>query len=75
MGNDVAEKVEPKERKLREHPAFVGNRRREDDVESGKAVRRHDEQAIAEIVNVPDLPTPGQREVGKMSLPDNAMRR
>jgi len=56
MRNYARQLVEPEKRELRQHSPFVWNRRGEHDIESGKAVRRYDEQAVAQVINVADFP-------------------
>ena len=72
VGNDVLQQIEPEERKLREDAPLVGNRRGQNDVKGRKAVRRDDQQLVAEIVDVPHLPARGGRQTGETGFSNNA---
>src|ERR1700674_951473 len=52
VGDYILQQMEPEERKLREDAALVGNRRGQDDVESGEPVRCDDQELVIEIVDV-----------------------
>jgi len=51
----VGRPVEPEERETAEDTALVGDRRREHRVERTDAVGRHDQQPIADLVDVAHL--------------------
>ena len=53
--HDVADLTEPKFRELREDPAFVGNRRRQDHVEGGNAITGDQQKLVAKIIKVSNL--------------------
>ena len=64
----VRQLFEPEQRELRQHASLIGNRRGQNDVESRKAVRRHDQQSVAEIVDVADLSAPVELKPRKICL-------
>ena len=45
VGHDAVQLIEPEERELREHFAFVGDGRGQDHVEGREAVGGHDQQS------------------------------
>jgi hypothetical protein len=53
--------LEPESRKLVKNPSFVRDATGQDNIEGGDAVGRHNEKFIIQIVNVPDLTPPKQR--------------
>ena len=56
IANDVRREREPVEREGREHPALVGDRRREDDVERRDAIRGDQQKPpITGVVELPHL--------------------
>ncbi len=55
MGNDISQFFEPKQGKLREDAALIGNRRGQDHVKCGQAVRGHNQQVAVNLVNVADF--------------------
>ena len=52
---EVPQIVEPENGKLREDFALIGNPRGQNVVERGDAVGGHDQQVLAQIVNIADL--------------------
>ena len=63
--DEPLELPEPEGRELRQDRALAGDPGGEDDVEGGDPVRGDDEEAIPEVVDVPDLAAAGGRETGK----------
>ena len=51
-GREVAEKIEPENRKLRQHLAFIGNARGQDVVERRDAVGRDNQQTVADAIYI-----------------------
>ena len=60
IGNHVLQQIEPEQRKLRQHAAFVGYSGGQHHVERRQPVRRDDQQPVAEIVNVAHLAAGGR---------------
>ena len=60
--DDVAKPLEPEVRQLVEHLALVRNLRGKDKVVGGYAVARHQQEPVAEIVDVANLAPAGLRE-------------
>ncbi len=52
VGNDVAQLFQPEQRQSGQHPALVGNRRREHVVECGQPVGSDNHQVLAGGINV-----------------------
>src|SRR5262245_38974959 len=55
-----AESIEPEERQAGEHPALVGNARRQHPVEGADAVGGDDYELVAQVVYVPHLAAPAR---------------
>ena len=55
MGDDFTDPLEPPGREPREHLALARDRRGQDHVQRGDAIRCHDEQVIAQVVDVAHL--------------------
>jgi len=68
MLDHLTHELEPKERKLSENEALVGNGGGHDDVKSRNAVRGDNQQGIVEIVDIPDLAAGMQFETWEMGL-------
>ncbi len=64
--HNVGSLIEPEGRDKIEHRTLVRNAAREDHVKSGYAVAGYDEQLVAKLVVVPDLPPVEQwkRQIG-----------
>ena len=55
MGDDFFQSLEPEGGNLVQHPPFVGNAVGQNDIEGRDAIRSHDQKAVPQIVDVPDL--------------------
>src|SRR5215467_13267454 len=66
--DDGLQPVEPEARNLGEHFALVGNARAQDIVERGDPVSRDDQEAIAELVDIANLPLTIRASVGERGL-------
>ena len=75
IGDDVFQQVEPEKRKLSEDTALIRNGCGKNDVKRGKAVGGDDEQLIAYIVDIADLPACRRSETGEMRFLNNASQR
>ncbi len=73
MRDDSGELFEPEQRELRQNAALIGNRRGQNDVESRKTIRRHDQQAVAKVVDVANLPASVELEPRKICLRNNGV--
>jgi len=69
--HDVAKKIEPEERELREDAALVGDGSGHDDIEGGEAIGSDEEEAVAEIVNVAHFAASGRRYARKIRFTNN----
>jgi hypothetical protein len=70
VGYNRFEKVEPEDRKLSEHNAFVRNSVRHNDIESRNAVGGDDQQFVFDRINVSYLAAPKKFYTGNASLRD-----
>src|SRR6266849_8021013 len=68
IGEDVFQKIEPEERKLRQDAPFVGNGSEHDDVEGREAVGGHDEQVVAQVIDVAHLAARQRRDAREICL-------
>ena len=66
--NEFFEVIKPEGGHLGQDLAFVGNSRRQDNIESGKPVGSNDEKVFAEIVNVTDVSASVEFYSGNISL-------
>ena len=66
--NDIFEVIEPERRHLGQHFPFVGNRRGQDHVESGKAIGRDDQKMLTEIINITDFAAAVQLDTGQIGF-------
>jgi hypothetical protein len=55
VGDDISDKIKPKQRKASQDLAFKWNAARQDYIKTGYSVRGNNEQFIVQIVNIPDL--------------------
>jgi len=69
VGDCILQQMEPEKRELRKDTALVGNRRGQDDVESGEPVRGDDEELVVEIVNVADFASRNGHQAGELCFP------
>ena len=70
--NEVLQKIEPEQRKLREDPSFIRNRCGHDDIECGKTVGGDNEQFVAEIVDVAHFAASRGRNAGEICFLQDA---
>src|SRR5215472_4678829 len=74
--DDVVQIIEPKNRDLREHTAFVGNRSGQNYIEGGKPVRRDNEEKVAlQFVDIADLPAAVELQCPKICLRNDRLHR
>ena len=66
VGDDLFHLAEPVCGDLRQDIAFVGDALAHDDVEGGDAVGRDDQQSFTQIIDVTDLATGGQFQIGEI---------
>jgi hypothetical protein len=71
MGNNIAQRIEPKKRKLGEHAALIGDGSGKHHVKSGKAVRGYQEKIVSQFIEVPNLASGQQLEAGEICFPNN----
>src|SRR5262249_33237541 len=72
IGDHVAEEGEPKERKLGQYAAFIGDRRGHHHVESREGISGNDEEAGIEVGNVANLAGGARREGGEMRFANHS---
>ena len=65
MRDEISHLLEPEARELREHLALVGNAGTENVVERGDAIRRDDEQLIANLVDIAHFAATMERQAGQ----------
>ncbi len=68
IGEDIFQEIEPEERELRQDASLVGYRRGHDDVEGREAIRSHDKQAVAQIIDIAHLAARQRRDARKICL-------
>ncbi len=66
VGDHVAQKIEPKQRHLRQHASFIGDAGGKNVIESGDAVRSDDQQTIAVLIDIAHFSPPAQLQAGHM---------
>src|SRR5215469_7624615 len=71
IGYDILQKVEPEKRKQRKYASLIGNWRWQDHVERREPVRGHDQQLVAQLVNVAHLAAHARRQPGELSFPQD----
>ena len=68
VGNDVFHLPKPERGDLGQYIALVGNAFVHDNIEGGNAVGGDDQEAVAEIVDVPHFAPGGQFQIGKIGI-------
>jgi hypothetical protein len=66
--NYVFEKIEPEQRKIRQHRAFAGNGCGKDDIEGREPVCCDDEQTVFDSINISHLAAPEEAKIRHVRL-------
>jgi hypothetical protein len=65
---DVAQEVEPEDRKLGENAPLIGDARRKNVVECRDAIRGHNQEAVAEMIHIPNLAARVALQAGEIGV-------
>ena len=72
---DVAQKIEPEDRQLREHPALVRDSGGQDVIECRDPVGGDDQQLAVNAINVADFATAVALDAGQIRLQNDSIVR